>query len=944
MQKRSISIFWLAFIATIILGLLAKLFALPANASPLLTDPLVFSGELENGMRYAVMPNDGPQNTASVRFYVRVGSLNEKEHERGFAHFVEHMAFNGSDAFPEGELVKALQNAGLAFGAHANATTDFEKTLYRLELPNVEDATIDLAFTALRETASNLSFTESAINSERGVLVSELEARNGKGLQVFRERLKFWDASSRANERFAIGLKETIMGASRDDLVSFYSAFYRPENAFLVFVGDVEVETIEEKIGTLFGDWQNSTPVRNLDYMKERLPLAAKPKDHVVFGLDGINTVLWMTVAEPYQRVPDSAEKRALLIKRSMANAILAQRLDKITRQSDAPIQSLRVSHSRLFQDAMLANLQVNTSDERLFEAAARMEQEMRRVLVHGFTEDEVAEQKANFRLSFQYQVDTADKRPNARLADALVSSFHDGSIFVHPEDQLEIYADMEDGLTVAGLNEVFARMWAGQKRFFATTSATMEDGPAKLSASVEASKKVAVAAPETNLVKEFAYADFGAPGEVAWREENEDFEFTKVRFSNNLMVTLKPTTWEDNTVRMLLRLGGGIAELPIEFAGIQNLMNVGFVNGGIGQHEVTDLPRLMAGRTASIRLQTSNSAFIMPAAVIPQDMLLQFKLWAAYLNDPAFRVSAHGQYVRSIESYFQSYKSSPAGVANARVADYLYEDPRLRLPSLETLKAFNMSDLRTVMMDTVRQGALELTVVGDFDIEETLAALSQTLGALPQRREQPRIDPAIRKTVFPAETQNVELRHEGGVDQARLYLYWPTVGRGEHQLDAELLLLKDLLQVMVTEALREDASLAYTPSVSKFASHIFDNFGFISISTDIGPAEIEQAKVIFLETIERIVRGDIDLTLVERARKPLLERLRNERKNNGRLLSNLQLAQSYPSYVAYYAGLPKTIKMIKLADLIAVAKTYLAELPRITVQVTHANTGMVKQ
>ena len=931
-----------AFI-TIVLAALPMLFAVATNANPLAVDPHVFSGQLENGMRYAVMPNDGPANTASVRLYLGVGSLHETDHERGFAHFVEHMAFNGSDAFPEGELVKALQNAGLAFGAHANASTDFEKTLYKLELPNVDDTTIDLAFTALRETAGNLSFTEEAINNERGVLVSELEARNGKGLRVFRERLKFWDATSRANERFAAGTKDVISGASRDELIGFYRAFYRPENAFLVFVGDVEVDAIEEKIKTVFSDWQNDTPARNLDYMKERLQPDEPSSDHVIFSLDGINTTLSMTVVKPYRQTPDSAEKRALLIKRSMANVILAQRLDKLARQADAPLQSARVSHSRLFQDVMLANFHVNTSDDRLLEAAALMEQEMRRLLTHGFTEDEVTEQKANFRLSFQYQVDSADKRPNAQLADAIVSAFHEGTTVVHPEDQLEIYTDLENSLTVVDLNAVFAGMWAGKPRFFATTSAAVENGPAKLAVALEASTQVAVAPPEINLVTEFGYSDFGTPGDVVWREESEELEFTKVRFANNLMVNLKPTQWEDNTVRMLLRLGGGVAELPVEYAGLQNLMNVGFVNGGIGKHEVTDIPRLMAGRSASIRLQTSNSAFVMPAGVVPQDILLQFQLWAAYLNDPGFRESAHGQYVRTIESYFQTYKSSPSGVASARIADYLYDDPRLHLQSLETLKAFTMDDLKAAMTDTVRHGALELTIVGDFDINETLDALSQTLGALPERNQQSKIDPVIRQVKFPAKVQDVKLLHEGGKDQARLYLYWPTVGRGDHQLEAELL-LKDLLQVMVIEALREDASLAYTPSVSKFASHIFDNFGFLSITTDIGPAEIEQAKTIFLKTVGRVVQGEIDQALLERARRPLLERLRNERKNNGRLLSNLQLAQSYPDYVTYYAGLPKTVEMIKLADLIAVAKTYLASPPRMTVQVTHVDTPTVEQ
>lgn len=908
----------------------------PALAQPLLPDPLIFKGKLDNGLQYAVMPNDSPAEAASVRLYIGAGSLHELEHERGFAHFVEHMAFNGSKAFPEGELIKALQNAGLAFGAHANASTDFERTLYTLELPNVNDETVELAFKALRETASNLSFADEAIERERGVLISELEARNGKGLQVFREQLKFWDPTSRANKRFAAGTKDTITAATREELLAFYHAFYRPENAYLVLVGDIELEDIEEKIATAFSDWQNDTPERDLAYMEERLVPEQQPGDHVIFSLDGISTQLSMVVRGPYEDVPDSAASRALLIKRSMANSILAQRVDKLTRQENVPILGVRISHSRLFEDAMLANFAVSTTDERLMEAAALMEQEMRRVLTHGFTDAEVEEQKANFNLSYQYQVDAADKRPNAGLANGLVSSFQADTVFIHPEDSQAIYKSIERDLTPDTLIEIFKDMWQGKARFFATTSAPVTDGPNKLIAALAASKEVAVDAVEENEVTEFAYHEFGSPGEIVSREEDTDLAFTKVRFANNLRVNLKPTQWEDNTVRMMLRLGGGIASLPADISGLQNLINFAYINGGLGKHEVTDLPRLLAGHTVAARLQATNSTYAMSAGVIPDDMLLQFKLWAAYLTDPAFRSEAQGQYLRAVDSYFQSLKSSPGGVFGAYVGKYIYTDPRFTLEPIEKLKAYTMADLKSVMSDVASMGALELTIVGDFDIDTALEALKNTLGALPEREPAPVFDPAIRQIAFPSETREITFRHEGGEDQANLYMYWPTAGRSDHKLNAELALLRDVLQIMMTDSLREEAGLAYTPSVSKYASGLFNDYGYIAISSDIGPTEIEDAKEIFKSTVEQLVQGGFDQDLLERARKPLLESLRNEKKNNGNWISNLQSAQSNPDYIKYYAGLEAAVEKITREQIIDVAKRFLDTGPRLTVDVVH--------
>ncbi|WP_262696429.1 M16 family metallopeptidase [Kordiimonas aquimaris] len=910
-------------------------FAQESQAHDLFFDSSIFDDELENGMRYVIMPNDGPQETASVRLYFDIGSLHEKDHERGFAHFVEHMAFNGSTNFPEGELVKTLQNAGLAFGAHANASTNFDRTIYSLELPNVESETIKLALKALRETSSNLTFTPEAIDRERGVLVSELDSRNGKGLQVFREQLKFWSPTSRTNVRFAAGTKETIESATREELVAFYNDFYRPENAYLVFVGDVEVEDIEVLIEEIFGDWTNDTVERDTGYMDIPLPVEETPQNIKFFDLDGITTSLSLTMPLPFDAREDSVAKREDLIIKSFANTMFAQRLNKLTRQDGAPILSLRVSYTRLFEEAMLASLTVNTSDENIYDAAGLMEQEIRRVLTHGFTEDEVVEQKANFKLSYQYQVDAAEKRQNNVLANAIVNSVHTDTVFIHPDNQLAIYEGLEPRLNVDVLNAAFADMWDNPSRYFALTNTKIDDAENRLQLALEQSRQVAVAAPEVQTVTEFAYTDFGTPGKVVYREEDEDFRFTKIRFENNLKVNLKPTTFEDNTVRMSLTLGGGVASMPKEFAGIQNLVNLGFVNGGLGAHEVTDIPRLMAGTTASIRLQASNSSYSLPAGVIPADMLKQFQLWAAYLTDAAYRPSAHSQYVRAIENYFQSVNSTPGGVFNAKISSYLYgDDPRFNLQSEERLKELSMQDLRSVLADVTANGALELTVVGDFEIDAAIEALSVTLGALPKRRLVPELDPEVAEITFPEGTKEVVFKHTGGADQALLRMYWPTVGPDEHGLNAKLYLLRHVLQVMMTETLREEEGLAYTPSVSKLSYGYFDDYGFLTIATDISPGEIEQAKAIFLEVVNELVSGDIEQDVIERARKPILEQLRNRKKNNSYWLRILDGAQSDPDYLQYDLRLEEAVTETTLQDLVGVARQFMSDGPRLTVSV----------
>ena len=928
-------------ILTIFLMPLLIASSLNAQSQPLIQDPLVFSGQLGNGMRYAVMPNDGPSNTASIRLYLNVGSLNEKDDERGFAHFVEHMAFNGSNTFPEDTLVEALQNHGIAFGMHANAATDFESTIYSIDIPDIEEETVDLALTAFRETASNLTFNQDAVERERRVVIAEMKTRNSKGLEVYREKLKFWDATNRANERFAIGTRASIETASAQSLRTFYKDFYRPENAFLVFVGDVEVDAIEKKIHDVFGNWQSNGVPRDLSYMQERLPSEARPKNLIISSVDGVGTTVTVTSATPYTSEAHTYQSRKKSIIRYMALNIMARRFDDITREADTPILGTYLDSSPLFDSQRLTTLELDTTDEKLQETIILAEQELRRAIEFGFTESEVSEQKANFRTAYEHAEKSADKRPNSSLADQIVSTVKNDKTLTHPADDLQIYLSLEPRLTAQELHKVFLEMWSGVHQYFVTAGTSVRETEQFLNDALLASQEVAVTAPSDNKVSEFAYNYFGEDGEVVLREIDEDLDYVRVKFSNNLMVNLKPTRWEDNTVRMVLRLGGGIASLPKDLPGIHTLAGIGLINGGLGKHKVTELNSILAGRTNHISMHVTNTSFAFPTAIVPDDMLMQFKLWAAYLTDASYRPEAYGVYDRAIDNYFQSLKSSPNGVLKnaAKAGSYLYQDARFELQSLETLKGYQMDDLETVMKPVARRGALELTIVGDFEIDLALDALKSTLGALSERESKPEFDPALQTLSFLNETQEVILRHEGGIDQGALHLYWPTMNGDDFKVNAQILLLKHVLTVLLNEEFREKTGLAYTPSVTKYSSPIFFDYGYLAISTDIAPDKLSEGKKVLKQIVSSVAEGHFTEEIIERARKPLLESLRNERKNNQDWLTNLQSAQTRPAYSQYFAGLEESISKITHAELHATAKEFLSLPPVLTFEVVHKDT-----
>ncbi|MFO0509550.1 MAG: M16 family metallopeptidase [Gammaproteobacteria bacterium] len=218
------------------------------EASDLKPDPAVTYGQLPNGLRYALMKNSLPSKTAAVRMRFGVGSIMEADDQQGLAHFLEHMVFNGSQNVPEGEMVKLLERYGLAFGPDTNAYTSFLETVYQLDLPDTRDELVDTALMLMRETGDRLLLAPAAIDRERGIILSEKRSRDSPQFRGLVARLNFFYPEGRIGKRLPIGTQEVIQGAPRERFLDLYKGWYRPDNALLVVVGDLDPAAVEARI------------------------------------------------------------------------------------------------------------------------------------------------------------------------------------------------------------------------------------------------------------------------------------------------------------------------------------------------------------------------------------------------------------------------------------------------------------------------------------------------------------------------------------------------------------------------------------------------------------------------------------------------------------------------------------------------------------------------
>jgi zinc protease len=296
--------------------------------SDLPLDPAFRFGVLPNGMRYVIRHNATPKGTGEVRLQIETGSLHERDEERGFAHFVEHMAFNGSAHVPEGEMVKLLEREGLAFGADTNASTSFEHTLYMLSLPRADAKLLDTALMLMRETAGELAFDPAAVERERGVVLSELRDGQGYALENTKDQIAFFYPEAHYRDRLPIGTVKSLKGATAEALKAFWAREYVPAKATLIVVGDFDVAAVEAAIHARFADWPARAPTARPDEGRVLPEQQGEARIHLDPALSERVTVsrhgLW-------RDEPDTAEQRRVNLLRQIGYGVINRRFQRLS-------------------------------------------------------------------------------------------------------------------------------------------------------------------------------------------------------------------------------------------------------------------------------------------------------------------------------------------------------------------------------------------------------------------------------------------------------------------------------------------------------------------------------------------------------------------------------------------------------------------------------------
>jgi zinc protease len=897
--------------------------AWPHAASDVPADESVRFGVLPNGMRYALRRNATPPGATSLRLRIDAGSIHEEEDQRGVAHFLEHLVLNETKNLPEGELLRTLERAGLQFGADTNASTGFEQTIFKLDLPRTDAQLVDTGLMLMREVASEATLRDAVIDSERGIILSEERSRANPQLRLAQDELAYLFGQDRLGNRLPIGSPDVIRTVPRQRIADFYRAYYRPERATLVAVGDFDVDALEAKIREKFQSWQGEgRPGADLP------PLVTGDRglETDVFVEAGVPSRVLLGWVSPRATAPDSRARRAENVRRDLALTVLNRRLERLAAGETKPFIAGIGVRARIADRADVVQLFGITQPGAWQPAVGTLEQEHRRLLEHGITAPELSRAVNDVRAQLQAQVSGAVTRGSADLAEQIVGAVNEDDVFAAPATQLALFEEAVAGLTGDQVAAAYRAMTGGREPLLQIASPQpIEGGEAALRTAFAQARQVPVAAPAVQSAAAWPYSSFGTPGEVAERRELAEVGATSVRFANGVRLIVKPTQFADDEVLLAARFDGGAMALPKRGpTAAWSLPLQAFVAGGTGKLAAEELQEVLTGKVVAVTEALTEDALVLGGKTRPQDLATQLQLMAAYATDPGFRPATWERYRAFSGTIQDQYESGPGGILSRDLGSLLRGgDPRWATPSREQMAAMPASALSDLLRGPLTSAPIEVVIVGDISVDEAVRQTAATFGALPARGAAPSRTPFR----FPA-AASVTRTHKGRADQALAFIAWPTTGFYVEPRQARALdLLSRVVALRLTEEIRERQGTSYSPQAGHEASDELRDYGYLYAVVEAPPQSMES----FFRDVEAIARSlreqPVSADELERAKRPLLEQMNRSRNSSNQFwLQRLGEAGSDAAKLATIGAGPAQVEATTAADLQRLARTYLVD------------------
>ncbi|MDB5959249.1 MAG: peptidase [Massilia sp.] len=894
---------------------------------PIPVGPQVKVGKLPNGLTYYIQKNSRPEKKLELRLVVKAGSILEDDDQRGLAHLLEHMAFNGSTHFKKWQLISYLQSIGVKFGADLNAYTSFDETVYMLPIPTDKPENVDQGFLVLEDWAHGLTLDDADIDKERAIVLEEARSGKGAGERMNKQLLPKMYNGSRYASRLPIG-DETVLKTFKPAAVQrFYRDWYRPDLMAVVVVGDIEPARAESLIRAHFGKLANPATPRARNYA----PIPARSATDALVITDkeaSSNSVLIRYPVRPAHDHFSFADYRNKLVD-SLFAAMLAQRLQDLTQQADPPFIGAGSALSRMTPRYQSYSAGATVGKGGAAPAIAALVQENERARQFGFSNLELERAKKDMLRSYERIYAERDKSNSSAFVAEYTRNFLEGEEIPGIENEYHYARELVPGISLAEINRYAGVTIPSDAAKLVVYLGSDKPGeaptpkPAELLAWADAAARVKVTPLRESALAARLMERPPPAGSIITETVDAALGTTTLTLSNGVKVILKPTDFANDQVLLSSSRPGGLTQFGKDDVAAARYANAVVASMGVSSFSPNDLQKVLAGKAASAWVDfgqySDNVGGNAGSGDIETMLQMLYLRFTNVRRDPALYQSFIGKEAEGARNVM----AQPAAVFGDAVTSAMYGDSPwvARAPRPDDFGKLDLE--RSVALYRQRFASargMTFIMVGSFDVAAVKPLLATYLASLPVPE-------------LPLTANDVGLRPATGVVKKAVYsgsepkslvalnFTGPASYSKEENLRFQALL--EVMNIRITDVLREQLALIYSGGMSGSISRIPYEHYTIGASLPTGPEKVEQVLAATFAEIARLKESGPAPADLEKVKQNWVQVQRRAMRENGYWLGQLQSAVTYNTDPAAILTLEERIGAVSAADITAAAARY---------------------
>jgi zinc protease len=835
-----------------------------SSAQTLPLDPAVRTGKLANGFTYYIRHNEEPKNRVMLYLVNKAGSVLEDEDQRGLAHFMEHMSFNGTKHFPHNELIDYLQKAGVRFGADINAYTSFDETVYELPIPSDKPELLKSGMEIMRDWAHEALLDPGEIDKERGVVLEEKRLGKGAGERMQRQ---YWPVilnNSRYAVRIPIGWDTVLDNFKRPAIARFYNDWYRPDLQALIVVGDINVDQVEATIKQQFAGLKN--PVHERVRTKYTVPLTAKNQFIAVTDKEMTATEAEIMIKHKAPELKTATDYRAALVQ-GLFDQMLSERYAELLRKADPPFISGSAGISGFIGGLDAYNASVQAKPGELEKGLKAVWRETERLKRFGFTETELERAKITQLNGMESAVKEKNKTNSGSYVKEYQAYFLKGEASPGIEREYELTKADLPAITLTDVNNLAKTYITGTNRDILILAPEKDKGSLPTEAVVNDWLKAVEAETLSPYKDEVStkplLSAMPVPGKIKSEEQNKELNITTITLSNGVKVLLKPTDFKNDQVLFSGFAPGGTSLYPdADYQSAANAAGV-IAAGGIGNYNTGELSKYLEGKQLSVRPYIAERFQGINGGATPKDLETAMQLIYAYFTEPREDTAIFKGIIARSKAGLANRGSDPNSVFSDTVSAVLGNyNIRRTGPSLEKLEQISLDRAYHVYKERFADASnFTFTFVGSIDTNTIKPLLEKYLGSLPSTNQQ---ELAKDLNIHPPTGKIEKTVYKGSEPKATVYLLYTGKYTYSPENNVKMDALKETLEIRLLERLREDESGVYSPGVQENTALLPQQRYSFLIHFGCAPQNVEKLIVSTLDEINKLktigpLQGNVD-------------------------------------------------------------------------------------